>query len=332
MIGVPHDRWGETAKAMIVRAPDDAGAALTEQGIIDHARQHLAKFKCPTSVDWVDVLPRNPSGKILKKELARPVLGGPRAQRQLALSLASPPPDEREVSLAAAVKAWLEQVRGLVGDDATDPAVHWSATTFTARFVLDELTDTTNRIANLVGAVKSYSQMDRAALQRTDLREGLDSTMVMLAAKLKGVTVERDYDADLPAVEAHPGELNQVWTNLIDNAVDAMDGGGTLRVGVHASRGRRSSRSPTAAPACPESVMSRIFEPFFTTKDVGQGHRAGARHLPPDHRRASSRRADLRLRAGSHHGHGDDPAAPLTRRRHRPSSAIARERHPVERI
>ena len=76
VIGVPHDRWGETAKAMIVRAPDDAGAALTEQGIIDYARQHLAKFKCPTSVDWVDALPRNPSGKILKKELRAPYWEG----------------------------------------------------------------------------------------------------------------------------------------------------------------------------------------------------------------------------------------------------------------
>ena len=76
VIGVPHERWGETAKAMIVRAPDDAGAALTEQGIIDHARQHLAKFKCPTSVDWVDALPRNPSGKILKKELRAPYWEG----------------------------------------------------------------------------------------------------------------------------------------------------------------------------------------------------------------------------------------------------------------
>jgi long-chain acyl-CoA synthetase len=76
VIGVPHERWGETAKAMIVRAPDDAGAALTEQGVIDYARQHLAKFKCPTSVDWVDVLPRNPSGKILKKELRAPYWEG----------------------------------------------------------------------------------------------------------------------------------------------------------------------------------------------------------------------------------------------------------------
>ena len=76
VIGVPHDRWGETAKAMIVRAPGEVGAALTEQKVIDHARQHLAKFKCPTSVDWVDALPRNPSGKILKKELRAPYWEG----------------------------------------------------------------------------------------------------------------------------------------------------------------------------------------------------------------------------------------------------------------
>ena len=172
---------------------------------------------------------------------------------------------------AGADEAWLEEVRGIVGDDAADPALHWSATTFTARSVLDELTDTTNRIANLVGAVKSYSQMDRAALQRTDLREGLDSTMVMLAAKLKDVTVERDYDADLPAVEVYPGELNQVWTNLIDNAVDAMGGAGVLRVGVHVADGDVVVEIIDSGAGIPESVMSRIFEPFFTTKDVGKG-------------------------------------------------------------
>ncbi|MFT3855793.1 MAG: long-chain-fatty-acid--CoA ligase [Ilumatobacteraceae bacterium] len=76
VIGVPDERWGETAKAMIVRSPDEAGVALTEQAVIDHARQHLAKFKCPTSVDWVDALPRNPSGKILKKELRAPFWEG----------------------------------------------------------------------------------------------------------------------------------------------------------------------------------------------------------------------------------------------------------------
>lgn len=76
VIGVPHERWGETAKAIVVRARDEAGAALTEQGIIDHARKHLAKFKCPTSVDWLDSLPRNPSGKILKKQLRAPYWEG----------------------------------------------------------------------------------------------------------------------------------------------------------------------------------------------------------------------------------------------------------------
>jgi acyl-CoA synthetase (AMP-forming)/AMP-acid ligase II len=76
VIGVPDERWGETAKAVVVRTSDAAGEALTERGIIDHARQHLAKFKCPTSVEWMDALPRNPSGKILKKELRAPYWEG----------------------------------------------------------------------------------------------------------------------------------------------------------------------------------------------------------------------------------------------------------------
>jgi len=76
VIGVPHERWGETAKAMVVRKANEAGAALTEQEVIDFARERLAKFKCPTSVDWIDALPRNPSGKILKKDLRAPFWEG----------------------------------------------------------------------------------------------------------------------------------------------------------------------------------------------------------------------------------------------------------------
>ena len=120
--------------------------------------------------------------------------------------------------------------------------------------------------------MKSYSQLDRASLQLIDVTEGIESTLVMLRHKLgDGVTVVRDYGADVPRIEANPGELNQVWTNLIDNAIDAMDGRGTLR----------SRPGPTAThvvveigdtgPGMPPDVQARAFEPFFTTKEVGKG-------------------------------------------------------------
>jgi signal transduction histidine kinase len=130
----------------------------------------------------------------------------------------------------------------------------------------------TRRISGLVAAIKSYSQMDRASMQRVDVTDGLESTLVMLGHKLRGgVTVVRHYGADVPPVEAYPGELNQVWTNLIDNAVDAMDGAGTLRLATRAERDHVLIEIGDTGPGMPPQVAARAFEAFYTTKDVGKG-------------------------------------------------------------
>ena len=131
----------------------------------------------------------------------------------------------------------------------------------------------TARISELVGAIKEYSYMDRAALQEVDLHKGLDNTLLILKHKLKkkNIEVSRDYAADLPPLTVFGSELNQVWTNLIDNAVDAMHEGGRLRL--------TTRREPTHAmvevrdngPGIPEAVRPHLFEPFFTTKPVGEG-------------------------------------------------------------
>ena len=132
--------------------------------------------------------------------------------------------------------------------------------------------ESTRRISELVAAVKSYSQMDRASMQRIDVTEGIESTLVMLGHKLRdGVTVVRDYGADVPRIEAYAGELNQVWTNLIDNAVDAMDGAGTLRVATRADGDAVVVEIGDTGPGMPPQVAARAFEAFFTTKDVGKG-------------------------------------------------------------
>ena len=104
----------------------------------------------------------------------------------------------------------------------------WVAYSLETESLMREITDSVNRISQLVGAAKNYSQLDRAPFQQTDLHEGLDSTLVMLSAKLKGVTVVKDYCDDLPLVPGYPAELNQVWTNLIDNAAQATGPGGTI--------------------------------------------------------------------------------------------------------
>ena len=120
--------------------------------------------------------------------------------------------------------------------------------------------------------MKSYSQVDRASLQLIDVTEGIESTLVMLGHKLRtGVAVVRDYGADLPRIEANPGELNQVWTNLIDNAIDAMEGQGTLRVTTRVDGHDVVVEIADTGPGMPADVQARAFEPFYTTKDVGKG-------------------------------------------------------------
>ena len=138
--------------------------------------------------------------------------------------------------------------------------------------LLGEVKESTHRISDLVSAVRSYSQLDRASVQLVDVTEGIESTLVMLAHKLRnGITVVRDYGDDVPRIEALAGELNQVWTNLIDNAVDAMDGSGTLRVSTRRHGAGVVVEIADTGPGIPEAVQAHAFEPFFTTKDVGEG-------------------------------------------------------------
>jgi len=114
--------------------------------------------------------------------------------------------------------------------------------------------------------------MDRGSIQTIDVTEGIESTLVMLGHKLRdGVEVIRAYGADVPRIDAYAGELNQVWTNLIDNAVDAMEGAGTLRITTRTDGDRVVVEFTDTGPGMPPEVAARAFEPFYTTKDVGKG-------------------------------------------------------------
>jgi signal transduction histidine kinase len=153
-----------------------------------------------------------------------------------------------------------------------EAGLEWVGSSLTVVSLLGEIREATHRVSELVAAVRSYSQLDRALVQQTDVTEGLESTLVMLGHKLRGgVTVIRDYAEDLPVVEAIPGELNQVWTNLIDNAVDAMEGAGTLRITVRGVEEGVVVEIADDGPGVADDVAAHAFEPFFTTKDVGKG-------------------------------------------------------------
>jgi signal transduction histidine kinase len=136
---------------------------------------------------------------------------------------------------------------------------------------MNEIEDSTNRVSTLVTAAKQYSQMDRAPHQVLDVHELLDSTLVMLSRKIGDVRVVKDYDRTLPDIPVYGAELNQVWTNLIDNALQAMDGSGTLTIRTGKAGDRLQVEIADTGPGIPQEVIGRIFEPFFTTKPVGQG-------------------------------------------------------------
>jgi signal transduction histidine kinase len=167
---------------------------------------------------------------------------------------------------------WLDQVAATVDLADLEGAVRWLAYTVETELLMNEIQDSTHRIMSLVGAAKQYSQLDRAPYRVVDVHDLLDSTLTMLSSKIgAGIKVARDYDRALPHIPAFAAELNQVWTNLIDNAVSAMGGTGTLTVRTALDRDQVLVEFGDTGPGIPPEIRERIFEPFFTTKPVGEG-------------------------------------------------------------
>ncbi|HEY5115701.1 MAG TPA: ATP-binding protein, partial [Nakamurella sp.] len=166
---------------------------------------------------------------------------------------------------------WLDVVADTVPDGTLDGAIRWLNYTVETELLLNEIHDATTRISTLVGAAKQYSQLDRAPFRTVDVHELLDSSLTMLGGKIGAVEVVKDYDRTLPGIPAYAAELNQVWTNLIDNAVGAMHGSGTLTVRTSVADDRLQVEICDTGTGIPADIQSRIFEPFFTTKPVGEG-------------------------------------------------------------
>jgi signal transduction histidine kinase len=167
---------------------------------------------------------------------------------------------------------WLSKVADTVDAAILEGAVRWLHYTIDTELMMSEIEDATTRISTLVTAAKQYSQLDRAPYRTLDVHELLTSTLMMLKSKIgDGITVVKDYDKSLPPVPVYAAELNQVWTNLIDNAVDAMDGHGTLTIRTARDNDWLLVQIADTGPGIPEDVRGRIFEPFFTTKPVGSG-------------------------------------------------------------
>ena len=168
---------------------------------------------------------------------------------------------------------WLEEVLEVTPPPHLDYGLSYPVRAIESNNLLDEITDSVERISGLLASARQYTQMDRAPLQTVDVHELLDATLTMLSHKLGDtIKVVREYDRSLPQIVAYPGELNQVWTNLIDNAIDAM---GERWHPHRCARGPTTTgwswRSPIRGPGVPAEIRSRVFEPFFTTKDIGKG-------------------------------------------------------------
>ncbi|MBW4672840.1 MAG: cyclic nucleotide-binding domain-containing protein [Desmonostoc geniculatum HA4340-LM1] len=169
----------------------------------------------------------------------------------------------------------------------------WLEATLTGIELLDEIDQSSGRISELVKAIKEYSYMDQAPMQEVDIHQGLESTLTILGHKLKGgITLTRNYDQNLPLISVYGSELNQVWTNLIDNAIDAMSGQGQIRIRTARENNCVLVEIANNGPAIPPEIQERIFEPFFTTKGVGQGTGLG---LVISYRIVEKHKGEIRL-------------------------------------
>jgi signal transduction histidine kinase len=159
-----------------------------------------------------------------------------------------------------------------VRNDVAEPALKRVSALVEINDLLAELENSTSKISDLVRAIKEYSYMDQAPVQDVNLTKGLENTLTIMAHKLrKGVTIKRDYHPTPLLVNSYGSELNQVWTNIIDNAVDAMHGEGELRIKTFLEGDCAVVEIGDSGPGIPPDIKSRIFEPFFTTKGVGEG-------------------------------------------------------------
>ena len=167
--------------------------------------------------------------------------------------------------------SWLEQVIAKLPAASHVDALGWLEARIGLKLLIGQVEQSTTRIAELVKAIKSYSYMDQSPMLEVDIHEGIESTLTMLGHKLKNVTVVRAFDRSVPRIMAYGNELNQVWTNLIDNAIDAVNGTGKICIGTCQEDDQLVVEIVDNGIGISSEIQSRIFEPFFTTKGVGAG-------------------------------------------------------------
>jgi len=247
----------------VVRALRTAGLRLDQRGLPPEDRVFLAQVECNWSKEHppsaLDSLERSDREEAMGEWLEGRDM--PNA-RQVAPDLVDAGCDLETLRMLSA---------RFDGETLADVITRLTAS-FTLNRLVEQIESGTSRIADLVHAVKQYSYMDQSPEQEIDVHDGLENTLIMLHYRLKhGVDVVRDYDRSIPRICARGSELNQVWTNLIDNAIDAMNGRGELVVRTSTDFSGVLVEIRDNGPGIPQEVRDHIFEPFFTTKPVGEG-------------------------------------------------------------
>jgi signal transduction histidine kinase len=176
------------------------------------------------------------------------------------------------LAAAGLEREWLDKLHGLAGP-ATPAAIRWVVASLSAQRLVSDLRESTERMSSLIGAIKVYAYMDRGGVVEADVHEGLETTLKILGHKLKHKQIEirREYDRTLPPLTIYGSELNQVWTNLLANAIDAVGERGTITVRTTRDGECILVDIADTGPGIPPDIRARVFEPFFTTKDVGSG-------------------------------------------------------------
>jgi signal transduction histidine kinase len=183
--------------------------------------------------------------------------------------------DPWDASVNLSTDGWTPvQLAQLVEDSRSpDPPrlIEWLSARSSIQATLQQMRTSAERLSEIVSAVKRYSHMDQAQASRLDVNKGIDTTLVILRHKMRGIMLDLEFDSELPEIDGYPAELNQVWTNLIDNAVDAMHGSGALTIRTHRDRESVVITFTDNGDGIPDTYLDRLFEPFFTTKAVGVG-------------------------------------------------------------
>ena len=277
--GLAHELNNPAAAAQ--RSAAELNKALLKLQVLTHQIEATA-FK-ENQTDWLDDFMRESS-----RRFASPVKLEALERIELVDQLqawleANGVESAWDLAPAMVTFGWkIEELEKLRGSAFFNLSIQWLGISCLTLGLLSEVRQATERLSQIVQAMKSYTYLDQARLLEVDVHEGLENTLVILQHKLKqGVTIKREYSPNLPRIEAYASELNQVWTNIIDNAVDAMNGKGEIVLRTYVEDKHVIVEIADNGPGIPENIRSRIFEPFFTTKSPGKGTGLGL-HISHD--------------------------------------------------